>query len=67
MTGESQLHPNHDELVAFGLGKLEDIPQQRIEQHVEDCLECCQLLQDDSPEPRRHERVPFDPSGSGGR
>ena len=44
MAADSQQHPSHDELAAFGLGKLDDAAQERIERHVAACDHCCDHL-----------------------
>lgn len=38
------LHPNHDQLMDFGLGKLAPADMDRIEQHVASCPTCCDSL-----------------------
>lgn len=37
-------HPSRDQLVAFGLGKLDPASQDEIERHVAKCDACCQAL-----------------------
>ena len=45
MNSQGQLHPDNEELAAFGLGKLDDDAHDRIEQHVAECEVCCEFLQ----------------------
>ena len=39
-------HPDKDELVAFGLGKLQPDQATKIETHLEECKTCCDTLLD---------------------
>ena len=39
-------HPDKDELVAFGLGKLQPDQATKIETHLEECKTCCYTLLD---------------------
>jgi len=45
MTKDDRLHPDKEELAAFGLGKLDDAAHERIEQHIAECEVCCEYLQ----------------------
>ncbi|APZ93390.1 serine/threonine protein kinase [Fuerstiella marisgermanici] len=64
MTDNPLLHPEKNELVAFGLGKLESDEATRIETHLGECKACCETLLDlkddtfvelvrNSPEPKQ--------------
>lgn len=44
MTKDDRLHPDKEELAAFGLGKLDDAAHERIEQHIAECEVCCEYL-----------------------
>lgn len=72
MTDKPQLHPQRDELIAFGLGKLFPEEATKVESHLEECESCCETLLDlkddtfvelvrNSPEPQpvrsRNEQV----------
>ena len=46
MTDTSVVHPGKDELVAFGLGKLEADEAAKIETHLAKCNACCETLLD---------------------
>ena len=46
MADVPQLHPKRDELVAFGLGKLEPEEATKIETHLGECESCCETLLD---------------------
>ena len=46
MIGNHGLHPTHDELTAYGLGKLHPPESVAIETHIADCEECCETLHD---------------------
>lgn len=46
MTDEPLLHPKNDELIAFGLGKLESGEATKIEVHLSECEACCETLLD---------------------
>ena len=46
MTDKQLLHPEKDELVAFGLGKLEPDEATKIETHLGECEACCETLLD---------------------
>jgi serine/threonine protein kinase len=51
MPDRSAVHPPKDELVAFGLGRLEPEAATRVESHLESCAACCETmldLQDDT-------------------
>ncbi len=51
MTAQVQTHPPKEQLVAFGLGKLDPPEAARIEEHLEACPDCCATvleLQDDT-------------------
>lgn len=44
MTDKPGVHPGKDELVAFGLGKLEPDAALKIETHLAECDACCETL-----------------------
>ena len=46
MADNPLLHPDKDELVAFGLGKLQPDQATKIETHLEECKTCCDTLLD---------------------
>ena len=46
MADNPLLHPDKDELVAFGLGKLEPDEATKIETHLGECEACCDTLLD---------------------
>ena len=51
MPATTDAHPEKDQLVAFGLGKLDPAEASQIEQHLEACQDCCSTilnLQDDT-------------------
>ncbi len=51
MTDESAAHPKSDQLVAFGLGKLDPDKATEIAEHLDQCRECAETivsLQDDT-------------------
>lgn len=51
MPATTDAHPEKDQLVAFGLGKLDAAAASQIEQHLEACPDCCSTilnLQDDT-------------------
>lgn len=37
-------HPTHEQLAAFDVGRLDDTGSHAVEEHLADCLECCQFL-----------------------
>ncbi len=37
-------HPIHEQLAAFDAGRLGDVDSHAIEQHLEECSQCCQFL-----------------------
>lgn len=46
MATESKAHPEKDQLIAFGQGRLPEDESSRVEQHLEVCSECCETLLD---------------------
>jgi serine/threonine protein kinase len=40
MDPRNALHPTHDTLVAFGLGKIDDARQEEVARHLKGCAEC---------------------------
>ena len=46
MAEKTLLHPERDDLVAFGLGKLQPDEATKIETHLEECEACCETLLD---------------------
>ncbi len=49
MTDGLLTHPTHDQLAAFETGRLDDDDSAVVEQHLEECADCCQWLKQ-SPE-----------------
>ena len=46
MPAEVQIHPLKEQLVAFGLGKLDPNETTQIERHLESCSDCCETILD---------------------
>jgi WD40 repeat protein/serine/threonine protein kinase len=44
MTGESVKHPAEDELLAFGLGKLDPAEAEKIAEHLDSCRDCSETI-----------------------
>jgi serine/threonine protein kinase len=44
MTDRLLPHPTHDQLTAFAAGRLDDRDSTIVEQHLEDCADCCHWL-----------------------
>lgn len=44
MTDGLLTHPTHEQLAAFDTGRLGEVDSHAIEQHLEECSQCCQLL-----------------------
>ena len=75
MSDKPVIHPEKDELVAFGLGKLEPDDATKIETHLGECDACCETLLDlkddtfvelvrKSPEPKQLMEAAKDNVGS---
>ena len=51
MTNDAHKHPERDQLLAFGMGKLEEDEAEQIAQHLDSCDDCSETivnLQDDT-------------------
>jgi tRNA A-37 threonylcarbamoyl transferase component Bud32 len=44
MTDGLLTHPTHEQLAAFGAGRLSDEESVTVEEHLRDCVACCQSL-----------------------
>ena len=40
MDAHPALHPSSESLVAFGLGKLDDVSAGPVQKHLEECTDC---------------------------